>query len=147
MPRLPSTSCAPRPTRASRTRVFTGWVSGSGEGRGLAERRSAAREEERGGARSAAGQQPGQQAVQTRSRSTWIRPTRSTVVAATGQCLPDRWGYAQRRSRPVGRPAPLQAPRPRPEARRELASGEEDGVLLRGAAGGGGPFSPAAGPP
>src|SRR3954452_12920027 len=83
MPRLPSTSCAPRPTRASRTRVFTGWVSGSGEGRGRAEGRSAARRAERGVRGSAGGQQPGQQAVQTRSRSTWIRPTRSTVVAAT----------------------------------------------------------------
>src|SRR4051794_20768640 len=76
MPRLPSTSWAPRPTRASRTRDFTrlelrvfGGVARRGTRKG---RRSGA-----------GGQQPGQVAVQTRSRSTWIRATRRTPVEAT----------------------------------------------------------------
>src|SRR3954471_8441127 len=79
MPRLPSTSWAPRPTRAIRTRDFTGAelreVRAAGTGR---------RASGRGAPSGAGSQQPGQVAVQTRSRSTWIRPTRSTAVEATG---------------------------------------------------------------
>src|SRR3954466_7811182 len=95
MPRLPSTSCAPRPTRASRTRVFTGldseWGNRGAPGQGA---------DQRAGGRGVwaavrrGGQRPGQAAVQTRSRSTWIRPTRSTAVAATDICLPGRSTYA-----------------------------------------------------
>src|SRR3954447_24394977 len=90
MPRLPSTSWAPRPTRASRTSVFTEglriWrTHRSGHG---GEERAAVRRE---------GQRPGQRLAQTRSRSTWIRPTRSTAVTATGLCLPARSTCAMRR--------------------------------------------------
>src|SRR4051812_47838009 len=81
MPRLPSTSWAPRPTRASRTRDFT--RAGTPE---IGRAREPRHEREGAGARKSArdgSQQPGQVAVQTRSRSTWIRPTRSTPVDTT----------------------------------------------------------------
>src|SRR3954471_14948747 len=78
MPRLPWTSWAPSPTRASRTRDFTrGGTPGPGA-RGPRHERAGGRRRDGAG-----GQQPGQVAVQTRSRSTWIRPTRSTDVEAT----------------------------------------------------------------
>src|SRR5689334_4637234 len=80
MPRLPSTSWAPRPTSASRTRVFTGRDSGDQDPPARASRAQRGEEERVG----RGGQQPGQRLAQTRSRSTWMRPTRSTVVAVTG---------------------------------------------------------------
>src|SRR3954463_7721651 len=66
MPRLPSTSWAPRPTRASRTSVFTGRDSGSQDppARGMAQH-GGGRNEGRGQARrSAAGTATGADAQQ-----------------------------------------------------------------------------------
>src|SRR4051794_17869467 len=121
MPRLPSTSWAPRPTRASRTRVFTGRNSGWWARAGAAGRSGTGRRGARRGS-----QQPGQVAVQTRSRSTWIRPTRSTAVDATGYVYQiDRQWRARVPDTGAGRSVGLQDVVPDGEPRHDATAGEE----------------------
>src|SRR3569833_2582980 len=121
MPRLPSTSWAPRPILVCRTWVFTVRNSGSWARAGAAGTSGTGRRGARWGS-----QKPGQVAVQTRSRSTWIRPTRSTAVDATAYVYQIDRQWRDRVSHSgTGRSAGLQDVVPDGEPRHDATDGEE----------------------